>query len=277
MKILVTGRGTSGSWAIRGEQLGKAIGATVERQAAKVKGYDLCVIVKRCPPDLLHRIRQAGLPIVYDVVDGYPQPHGNQWGRDECMGWLRGRIAELKPIGIVAATQAMAKDCAEFGVPVLALPHHARPGQRINPIRERVQKVGYEGGVQYLGKWQAIIESECAARGWQFVLNPAALADVDICVAVREADGYAARNYKSNVKLANAQGSGTPIICNREAGYIETATGGELFADTRDQMVKALERLTPHEMRKTAANGLWAPQLHEVAQTYKEWLHQLKS
>lgn len=276
MRVLITGRGTSGSWQIRGVQLGEAIGATVERESPKPKGYDLCIIVKRAPPDLLHRIKVAKVPIVLDVVDGYPQPIGNTWDREQCLAWLRGQIASIKPVGIVAATAVMAKDCREFSLPVLTLPHHPRPGQRVNPIRERVQKVGYEGG-NYLGMWDSFLRVECAARGWEWVINPAALADLDIVVAVREANGYAARSWKSNIKLANAQATGTPCIVNREAGYLETATGGELFADTTGEMVAALDKLADYETRKTAANGLWAPQLHVIAKTYREWLEQLKS
>lgn len=272
MNLLVTGRGTSGSWAIRGEQLGRALSATVQREASKVKGYDLAIVVKRGRDDLLHRLHTAGVPIVWDIVDSWPQPAGNEWDAATCRQWLASQVERIKPIGIVASTKAMAADCKGFGVPMLTVPHHSRPHQQVNPIRERVQKIGYEGSVKYLGAWQAWFEVECASRKWSFVINPPHLADLDIVVAVRESTGYAARNWKSNVKLANAQGSGTPCILNREAGYIETATGGELFADTREDMVRAFDRLTDHETRKTAAAGLWPPTLEMVAADYREWL-----
>ena len=44
MRVLVTGRGTSGSWQIRGEQLGRAAGAHVQAQAIDVAGYEAAVI-----------------------------------------------------------------------------------------------------------------------------------------------------------------------------------------------------------------------------------------
>lgn len=256
-------------------QLGAAIGATVEPNATKPKGYDLAVIVKRGPPDLLHRLRQVGVPIVWDVVDAWGQPAGNWWDREQCLTWLRSKVAEVNPVGIVAATQAMADDCAEFGLPVLALPHHARPGQKRNPLRETVRTVGYEGGEAYLGRWRGVLERECAARGWAFWVNPPALADLDIVVALREADGYAPRKWKSGIKMANAQGSGTPCITNREAGYLETASPGEVFADTEAELRAGLDALTPIEARRRQVAQYRPPMLDAIAATYLQWLRAL--
>ena len=274
MKVLVTGRGTSGSWQIRGAQLGMAIGATVEPNAEDVAGYDLAIIVKRPRTELVRRLQAASVPIVWDVVDAWPQPIGNDWERSACMGWLRGEVKTIKPRAIVAATEAMAVDC-DFSLPVIALPHHARPGQNVNPIREQVQAVGYEGGEQYLGSWRPWLERECARRGWRFVVNPRQLADVDIVVAVREKQGYAPRNWKSNVKLANAQGSGTPCVMNREAGYMENSSGGEVWADTQDEMAKAFDVLTRQDWRRDRAERLLhrAPSLEKIAKKYLRWLH----
>jgi len=182
----------------------------------------------------------------------------------------------LQPVGIVAATRAMAADCAEFGLPVLALPHHARPGQRRNPLRETVRTVGYEGAAHYLGRWRSVLERECAARGWMFHMEPGQLADLDIVVALREAEGYAARHYKSNVKLANAMGSGTPSIVNRETGYLETACPGQLFADTEAELSAGLDALTGIEARRVQVSGYRPPTLEAIAEDYLAWLHRLK-
>jgi hypothetical protein len=256
--LLITGRGTSGSWLIRGVQLGNAIGATVIPNALDVAGYPLAVVVKR-PGDVLDRLHAAGVPIIWDIVDSYPQPVGNDWSRAECIAWLHQQLKKIRPVGVVAATQAMAS--LDFGVPVLALPHHHRPNIAINPIRERVVTVGYEGGENYI------------ARGWLFVTNPARLADVDIVLALRDQSGYAPRYLKSNVKLANAQGSGTPIICNKEAGYLETASGGEVFIDD-DQLPQAFDMLADQSVRKELSGKLrqGAITLESVAATYKAWL-----
>lgn len=273
MHVLVTGKGTSGSWQIRGEQLGRAIGAEVRPMALDVAPYDLAILVKRAPTELLERLHKASTPIVWDVVDAWPQPAGNDWDEKRCRGWMQEMVVRIQPAGIVAATEQMAQDCERFRVPVLWLPHHARPGLRTNPIRP-VRVVGYEGAEHYLGSWRAVVERECAARGWTFVVNPSELADVDIVLALRDASGYAPRNWKSNVKLANAQGSGTPVVCCREAGYLETQCGAERWADTPDELRAAFEALEPTEVRFAAARQLKAaaPSVDAVATRYLEWL-----
>lgn len=274
MNILMTGRGTSGSWSIRGVQLGRALGATVMPEARDVAPYDAVVLVKRPTPDLLQRLHAAEVPIVWDVVDAWPQPAGNEWDCGQCLAWLRETAALIRPAGTVAATLSMAYDCDMPGAPVLALPHHARPGLRRNPIHAEVRTVGYEGGEQYIERWRPVIEAECRRRGWTFVTQPAELADVDIVLALRDSTGYAPREWKSGVKLANAQGSGTPVVCCREAGYLETQSGGEQWADTPEQLAAAFDALTPQAARIDAARKLLAatPHLHAIAETYRAWL-----
>jgi hypothetical protein len=273
VNLLLTGRGTSGSWQIRGVQLGQVLNATVVPNAVNVAAYDLAILVKRPTPDLLERLHAAKVRIIWDVVDAWPQPAGNDWGRERCLKWLADQVAEIRPAGIVAATKAMATDCERFGVPVLALAHHARPGLRMNPIRP-IKVVGYEGGEQYIARWRPVIEAECARRGWQFVMQPAELADVDIVLALRDSSGYAPRNWKSNVKLANAQGSGTPVICSREAGYLETQSGAERWADSPEELAEAFDFLAPTAHRFSASRRLkqFAPGLDAIATTYLTWL-----
>jgi hypothetical protein len=277
--ILVTGNGKSGSWKIRGEQLGEAVGTSVVPHATEVKRYDLAVLVKRIDVHTLSALTLAKVPFVWDIVDAWPQPHGNLWGHKACLNWLGTHLQTYRPAGVVAATQAMADDIAEVGFkgPVLTLPHHARPGQVQNPIRRVVETVGYEGGAHYLGKWQGVVESECARRGWRFVLNPSQLADLDIVLALREADGYAVKNWKSNVKLANAQGSGTPFIGNREAGYRETCGLGEVFADTAHELREGFDFLGDATARHHAAREMLAcaPRIEALAPQYRDWLETL--
>jgi len=270
MRIAVTGRGTGGSFEIRGNQLGAAIGAEVKPGAHRLDDYDCVVVVKR--PVLPFSAGDAC--VVWDVVDAYPQPAGNSWARHQCLHWLETQVLAIQPDAIVAATDAMAADCGMFDLPVFALPHHARPGLRRNPIRKEVTTVGYEGGVQYIERWRPIIERECKARGWAFVVNPRELADVDIVLALRDQAGYAPRHWKSNVKLANAQGSGTPCVVARECGYLETACGAEHFADNPQELSAALDALTDYEARRDASERLFkaAPQLDRIAARYRAWL-----
>lgn len=276
MKILVTGRGKSGSWRIRGEQLGGALGATVAPRASAALGYDVAVLVKRPDAALLGALREAAVPIVWDVVDAWPQPAGNSWDRDGCLLWLRAALATIRPAGIVAATEAMANDCEEFGVPALALPHHARAGAMRTPIRP-LRVVGYEGAEQHLGRWGPWLAEECAKRGLEWRINPTSLSELDIVVALRDATGYAPRRWKSNVKLANAQATGTPIICAREAGYLETASGGECWADTQAEVAAGLDLLYSARERSARACTLAAGSLRLdfVAAKYLSWLETL--
>lgn len=280
MNILVTGSGgKAGSWAVRGEQLGRAIGATVLANAIDIAPFDLAVIVKRPPPDLLRRIREAAVPMVWDIVDAWPQPDGNRWSEAECKAWLAHQVDMVRPDAIVAATRAMADDCAGFGVPVLALPHHATPGQGVNPIRETVQRVGYQGSWRYIEAWGPWLGSECARRGWEWEPEADDLVDLDIVVAVRDQDGYAPMYWKSGVKAANAMATGTPLICSCEFGAIETAGSAATYVTTHKEMAAALDRLTSKSERMRSAQRLLlsaTPTLESVAATYKDWLHALR-
>jgi hypothetical protein len=270
MKIYITGRGTGGSWKIRGEQLGQAIGAQFDRLDAEVG-----ILVKR--PDDASMYRLRGLPIIWDVVDAWPQPSGNDWHQDQAMEWLRGQVHRINPVGIVAATEQMSVDCAEFGLPVVCIPHHARLRQELNPVRSRVHTVGYEGGEKYLGWWRAVLEKECAIRGWRFRANPDSLSDLDIVVALREARGYPVRKWKSNVKLANAQITGTPCILSPESGYLETQAGVEEWAEDEKGLTHAMDRLEDYQNRAVTSRILQtaAPHLAQVASRYQIWLDSL--
>jgi hypothetical protein len=278
MNIVVTGRGKAGSWLIRGEQLGRAAGADVMPMAIDVARYDVVVLVKGARGDLVNRIHAGGAALVWDIVDAWPQPEGNLWGRAECLSWLREQIRILRPQAVIAATRRQADDVAEVcgkSLPVRAIHHHFRPGLKRTEIRERIGVVAYEGSLRHLGVWRERLERVCRLRGADVVINPASLTDADVVVALREADGYAARNWKSNVKLANAQGSGTPVICVPESGYLETAgTAFPLWAETDLDLLQALDHLAPRETRQAYSDALFANRikLATVAREYREFL-----
>lgn len=276
MNIVVCGNGKSGSWKIRGEQLGQAIGATVDHSPKSIAGYDKMIVVKR-PGEYLTRARKARLPVVYDIVDAWQSVLPGNSTRAQCIRWLAQQIDVMQPSAVVAATKVMADDLKQVtDVPVLALPHHARPDQPINTIRPEIRAVGYEGSEKYLGWWDGFMDAECAKRGWKWVKNPATLAELDVVVAMRDVVGYAPMHWKSNVKLANAQATGTPCVVNGEQGYRETMAGPELRAESADEMVDALDRLVEwgqdgrRAMAKTMRAG--APMLEDVAGDYKRWL-----
>jgi hypothetical protein len=171
----------------------------------------------------------------------------------------------------------MQEDC-EVAIPSTVIYHHARPDARVNPIRTEVKTVGYEGGWKFVGEWQEVFERECASRGLKFVVNEGELADWDICVAVRtsEVNGYCQRHWKSNVKLANAHGTGTPFIGGMEASYRETGTGDEVYIRTPEDVGPAIDALLPYERRKEISTSFRAKALplEVVAQQYREFLHE---
>jgi hypothetical protein len=269
MKLLFTGRGTSGSWQIRGAQLGQAMGATVQPNATSATGFDAAILVKRADEALLSTLRRAKVPIIWDIVDSWPQPDGNSWGHAQCMAWLASELARISPQAVIAATQAMAEDVRLIarGLPVLALPHHHRPGLKPSPARE-VRTLGYEGGEGYIAASRSVIHAQCVGRGMRFVVNPAALAECDVLLAWRDADGYAVRNWKSNVKSATAHALGLPIICRREAGYKEMACGNEIWVDCVEDIGPALQ--TAKRMGARAKHHPYTVQ--DAAATLRDWL-----
>lgn len=280
MKVLMTGRGGAGSWECRGVQLGAALGATVRPRAgqADFKAEDIAVIVKRVPVQLLQDVRAAGRPWVYDIVDAYPQPAASQWTRMQAIQWVQEQLAALKPNAVIWPTQKMREDC-DTGLPGLVLPHHHRPGIKNNPIRKDVKWVGYEGAAHYLADWEPVLAAECKRRGWKFTTNPMHLADLDIAVAIRggEWTGYVQQNWKSNVKLANAHGSGTPFVGQMEAGYIETATGCEYWAHDKTGLPVCFDWLEDQGARELIHDRFLqaAFPVDRAAAMLDEWLHGL--
>lgn len=258
MKLMVTGKGgSSGSWAVRGQQLGEALGAAVKPMATidELRGIDVAIVVKRTPEPLLRALRESGVRWVYDMVDCYPQPEAAAWGRGEAISWVQNRLRDLRPAAVIWPNGTMREDC-DSGLPGMVLPHHCRPGIARNSIREQIKVVGYEGRPSYLAHWEPLLQAECTRRGWRFVVNPPALADVDIVVAFRGGawDGYVPRHWKSAVKLANAHGSGTPFVGQRESGYAETATGAEYWADSARELATSFEWLESQTAREQVSD-----------------------
>jgi hypothetical protein len=274
MKILVTGRGSAGSWQIRGEQLGSAIGATVIPNATteQQQGYDVTICVKKPPKEW----KPSGI-VVWDMVDPWPQPSGNEWTKRQLIDFVADQKQRIGAHYSVAATQQMQYDTRAE----LCLPHHSRPGIERNPIRKEVDIVGYEGDPRFLGRWYDLLIDACLERGWMFTISPAPLASWDIVVALRDHPyrGIATAHWKSNVKLANAQASGTPILCLPEAGYIETESGGEKYIALFEALPAALDSLSPYEERLKRSNLLlqksFEYKLPVIAKEYREWIESL--
>jgi hypothetical protein len=275
MKLLVTGKGTSGSWEIRGRQLGAAMNATVQPMWLDPKGFDRIIMVKRPAAPLLEWMAKRKCPLIWDVVDSWPQPVGNHWNRDQCMEWMRDQLKRIQPDGIIAATDSMRQDLLELTkVPVIWVPHHARPDYREPVIRDEVAVIGYEGGTNYLEGYIGTILDECAKRDWVFLINPMNYHAMDVVLAVRGVAGYAPKHWKSNVKLANAQANGIPIICNPEMGYRETCTGDEVWCYSPSDLPKLFDYIKPRNVRRLFSQGLRENiiTVDAMAEKVTEWL-----
>lgn len=281
MKILITGKGGSaGSWRIRGEQLGAAIGATVKPMATleDCRAHDVIVVVKRVPDALLENIRASKKPWVFDCVDFYPQPECSKWPRDAAIAWVRERMSYFYPSAVIWPNEHMQADCTA-GRKEIVLRHHARPGMPVNPIRDQVKLVNYEGAPEYLAEWQHWLTMECRRRGWAFSVNAPLYTAADIVVAFRGVDygGYAQRNWKSNVKLANAHASGTPFVGQPDSGYLESSTNLEFWVDHHSGLARAFDALEDQDRRRAISERFLrsAYPLSAAADELRKFLHAL--
>ena len=284
MKILFVSSGGKerGSFTVRGRQLAAAMGAESSWNPTwrQIDSADLVVVVKSVSDLVLDMLRERRKPWVWDILDAYKQPEQSQMPESEARAWLSARIETLKPRAVVCTTSKMQEDIW-LGNPTIEteiFPHHgwARP---LNPIREKASIVGYEGRLTYLEGWLPAINSACINAGLGFALSPPEPRVVDILVAVRggQWDGYPSRAWKSNVKLANAQITGTPIICQRTAAYEEFSNGGVQWVEKPEDFTAALEALMPYAVRKRASEMLLkdAIRVEDVARTYRKWLENL--
>lgn len=263
MKVLVTGnRPTAGSWLIRADQLAKPAGFLVSPLTTDVVGNDAVVAVKRHKAELVDACRRAGIPLVWDIIDPWPQPVGNIWDEPTAKSWLRAELNRIRPALVLASTRKMSADIASMGFEAVTIYHHARPAAR-REILERVRIVGYDGSVVQLGWWADVVRAQCAKRGWEFVADGSRYHEFDIVIGLRGFEGYAPRAWKSNVKLANAQAAGIPFVGSPEAGYLETRVPGcEKFAADEQSLSVAFDALESQSARKRISG--W---MHTVADT----------
>lgn len=110
-------------------------------------------------------------------------------------------------------------------------------------------------------------------------MNPEHLADLDIVLAMRcgQWTSYAAKHWKSNVKLANAHGSGTSFIGQRDCGYTETASGAEYWADAPRDLATCFDWLESQSTREQVADRFTqcAYPVERAAADLMEWAHGL--
>lgn len=259
MNVLMVGNG-QGSWIMRGQQLGAAMGArvTTNPSDADWRWADLCVLVKMHGAKFAPAAHRYGVPIVWDALDFWRQPADNQSDEKRAKALLQAQITAIKPALVVCATQAMADACG--GV---YLPHHCWAGLESTPARVDVQTVAYEGNALYLGRWRHELEESCKARGWNFVINPPDLRQADIIVALRDGpwDGWICREWKSGVKVVNAIAAGRPVVSQMTAAFAELKPVG-FRVDTIADLDVALASCALKSIRDLSASQVQARALN---------------
>lgn len=270
MRILFAGNGgAAGSWLIRGEQMAAAVGAKFRSRVddEALSKAQVVVLVKRPDVGTLSKLHRFNKPFVWDIVDAWPQPYGNEWDRARAVAWLRGELRRLSPFAVVFPNTRMMED-SDWTGPSLVLPHHSNPRyvQRMSAFNEQ-RVLAYEGAPRYLGKWDEALAHECARRGWIYTKTED-ISKADYVVALRDVSGYPAPAWKSNVKTANARALGLPVIASPELSYKEFANGTEEWVTTGAELTFSLDRVAklPHRYSPDPIP------IAEVAKTYRAWL-----
>lgn len=243
--VLFAGFSSSGSWLIRGVQIATALSSPhrCRPERSEFRDKKVAVFVKRVPSEYIDTARLSKARVVWDCVDAWPQPVGNSWTKAEALAWLKSELSRIKPDVAIGATEAMAADIASLGYASTCVPHHYNPAIMQQPLSKCIERVGYEGGAQYIKRWGVQVSRLCDSRGWKFVISDGKrcrVSEFDAVVALRDADGYAPRHWKSNVKLANAMAAGVPFIGSPECGYQETSCGVEYWAASPAQLNAAM-------------------------------------
>lgn len=250
MKLLMIGADSQGSWQMRGVQLGRVLGArvTLSPTAADVRWAEAIVLVKRAACAWASLVKDAKVPVLWDVLDFWAQPQGNGRVEADLVREVRQTAAAIKAVRLIGATQAMATAIGGD-----YLPHHCRIGLSPTPIRARAGIVGYDGSKRYLGAWLPALERACAALRLTLVINPPDLRTVDVLVSLREGrwDGWACREWKSGVKYVNAIVAGRPILSQPTAAYTELHPVGEIVTRI-DDLTDALTEASRDAKREAA-------------------------
>lgn len=240
LSVCFTSRSSAGAWQIRGQQIAAmrsnwtAFNQPTDEELALA---DLVCLVKKPDLGIIQRVRQLGKPIVFDIVDSWAQPEDGLKHTD--LSKARELFAPtwrcIGADGYIFPTRRMQEDLGQLVPERLTIYHHYWPQIKKNPVREQVAVIGYEGG-DYLGEWRSRIEKACLDRGIRFVVNPTNYTELDIVILVRGGPhgSFLSQQYKSNVKLANAMGSGTPALVHfDEMSAHDTDTGDVLFFTDR--------------------------------------------
>lgn len=218
INVCFTGKSSAGSWQIRGDQIAaKRLNwfATNKPTKSDLERSDLICVVKKPDLGIVDLAHEMGKPIVYDIIDSWAQPdEGISCPDVQTARALFSRLwGRINADGYIFPTRQMENDLGLLVKERITIYHHYWPQIQKNPIRKTVKTIGYEGA-DFLGEWLPFFKKVCEKRNIEFVVNPENYTDMDIVVLARGGahGSFLARNYKSNIKLANAYGSGTPAL-----------------------------------------------------------------
>lgn len=259
IRVCFTGRNRAGSWEVRGKQIASTREnwyANQEVDVDQIDDFDLFCFVKKPIPKLIEKIRARKKPVVFDVIDSWAQPTDNDkvTNAAEAQALFAEKWSELPRFdSYIFANKKMHSDLGGLVGHSTYIYHHHREHLPRKPVRKTVRTIGYEGNDTYLGEWRDIIERLCEERSLQFVTDTDTNSDLDIGFACRGSEHacYLSNNYKSNVKLANFYGTGTPAIVHADdRSYHETDCGDVLFFKTPEQLARQIDRLLNFEYRQ---------------------------
>jgi hypothetical protein len=222
-------------------------------------GYDIIVLVKKAKPSILADIRRTGAYFIYDALDW--------WGQD-CMGETRGRqlsTAHFIPVNadkVIFTHYKYHEDCFRDCNSSIVIPHHGDP--RL-PIGTGKKNLVYYGEANYIGSWYIPIVRACAQNGWQFLINPSDKSCASAMISVRDAkhNSWINRNWKSQVKLANAELMGLQLFHTQQASLEEYATDDTFMFTSEEELTHMIG-----QSFKVAPNNRFS--LKETAKQYEE-------
>lgn len=281
-RICITSSNGGGSWRMRGEQLGAAVGATVRPDAASacLRRHDIAIAVKRIDGELLQRLQTSGVPWVWDIVDAYPQD--TQWRAFQARDWFRAEIQRLRPHAVIWPSQRMRMECgpiaAEIGIAGPYIPHQPRPGIAPQPLRDDITVIGYDGMPRYLESLHTMLEIVQEETRARLVYGPQALREADVMLSLRGApwDGHQMA-WKPAVKLANAQAAGLPLIGEEAAFDLQEPTRfGAIVVREAWDIVGQIDLLRPSAVREAIRRNALAavPTLEHCAGLLREFADQ---
>jgi len=230
--------------------------------------FDITVMVKK--------LDDSNSPItVFDVLDSWRQGRTEiDFDKEKAKRYFHDLFNSRKIDSVIFPNNVMRDDIGYKHCTTIY--HHYYPWIKRNPIRKKIERIGYQGDPRFLGEWKEKLE-----KIGSFVITDD-LSKIDVAIAVRGSvyANFLSRSYKSNVKLANCYGSGTPCIVWPEKSYLETACDGVKFFTNEEELRSHLSDLESYEIRKEISDSFIRESkkysIETIGKQYKTYFEQLR-